>query len=107
VAGRGGIAGGYAGANPTLRDARRRSVALAASAEAEVVRWRDAYLERAAVLEFDAGLARADAAAAAYADVLGLWLEGQPDTSERAFMVMLAPACDESEVVFTRAEFRP
>jgi hypothetical protein len=107
VAGRGGVAGGYAGADSTLRDARRSSVALPASADAEVVRWRGAYQERAPVIEFDAGLARADAAAAAYADVLGLWLEEHPDTSERAFMVMLARACDESEVVFTRAEFRP
>jgi hypothetical protein len=58
-------------------------------------------------MEFDAGLARADAAAAACADVLGRWLEEHPDASERAFMMMLAPACDESEVVFPRAEFRP
>ncbi len=58
-------------------------------------------------MQFDADLARADAAAAACADVLERWLEEHPDASERAFMVMLASACDESEVVFTRAEFRP
>jgi hypothetical protein len=102
-----GIAAGCAGADPVPGDAARCSVSLAAFADAEVVRWRDAYQERAAIMEFDAGLARADAAAAACADVLGRWLEEHPDASERDFMVMLASACGESEVVVTRAEFRP
>jgi hypothetical protein len=106
VAGTDGIAAGCAGADPVPGDVARCSVSPAAFADAEVVRWRDAYQERAAIMEFDAGLARADAAAAAFADVLGRWLEAHPDASERAFMKMLAPACDESEVVFPWAELR-
>jgi hypothetical protein len=58
-------------------------------------------------MEFDAGLARADAEAAAYADVLGLWLQEQPGATGRDFMVLLASACDEAKEVFAGAEFRP
>jgi hypothetical protein len=38
--------------------------------------WREFFEERAAIREFDGGLPRAEAEAAALADVLGLWRQG-------------------------------
>lgn len=54
------------------------AVAVASAADRFSERWRDMFEERAAVREFDGGLSRADAEAAAFGDLAATWRAENP-----------------------------
>ena len=60
--------------------------------EDDGARWRDAFEERAAIIEYLGGADRAEADALAYADTLARWWEEYPNISEATFAALIGAA---------------